>query len=114
MLDSARITAALIILVTLASCATTRPKPPPTGTPTATLIITPGIPVLAQAAMPPGFEPIPFRPPLWLEGGNEIAVSGVQAGRSGVRNDGAGSGGDLRSFYNRAGDRNLRALHARA
>ena len=32
--------------------------------------------------MPPGFEPIPFRPPLWLEGGDEIAVSGVQAGRT--------------------------------
>lgn len=31
--------------------------------------------------MPPGFEPIAFRPPLWLHNGREIAVVGARDGR---------------------------------
>jgi hypothetical protein len=77
----------LILLLTIAlfaaACSTQSP-PPPSRTPrlygTPTLAITTGIPVVATIPMPPGFEPLPGRPPLWLQNGTEIGVIGTQHG----------------------------------
>jgi hypothetical protein len=48
---------------------------------TATLTITPGIRVLNVIALPAGFAPIPTRPPMWLENGQELGIVGIQNGQ---------------------------------
>ncbi len=48
---------------------------------TATLTITPGIRALNVVALPAGFAPIPSRPPMWLENGQEIGIVGIQNGQ---------------------------------
>lgn len=46
--------------------------------------LTPGIVLNALVAAPRGFTPIPGQPPLWLQGGNEIALAGTRDGRTQV------------------------------
>ena len=38
--------------------------------------------MLTNVAMPTGFAPIPTRPPIWMQNGEEIAVVGTQAGHT--------------------------------
>jgi hypothetical protein len=49
---------------------------------TATMNVTPGIEVLARIALPDGFVPAPDYPPVWLQGGKEVAVAGTRNGHS--------------------------------
>ncbi len=82
---SVRTAIALAIGIAVASCATRKPPNPGTLAPpvtTAIMEIAPGIPVAARAAMPPGFEPLPFHPPLWLRDGRDVAVIGSLRGRT--------------------------------
>ena len=70
-----------------ASCSTADSPPPKPAPPafvarSATLEITNGIKVLTMVEMPSGFAPIPNRPPIWLEGGAEIAVVGNENGHT--------------------------------
>ena len=44
---------------------------------TATMDLTPGIAVNALVETPPGFTPIAGQPPLWLQGGKELALAGT-------------------------------------
>jgi hypothetical protein len=80
----------LIVILALAaacvaSCSTAKaPKP---ATPafvghSTTLEVTKGIKVLTNVEMPNGFAPIPTRPPIWLEEGEEIGVIGTQDGHT--------------------------------
>lgn len=60
--------------------------PLPTGPPqyTATMEITPGVPLRGLVKTPPGFVPIAGEPPLWLQGGSEIGLVGSLNGRTEV------------------------------
>ncbi len=73
-------------VVSLASCSTTTdaPKagPPPFVARSTTLAVTNGIKVLTNVAMPSGFAPIPTRPPIWMQNGEEIGVVGTQGGHT--------------------------------
>jgi len=80
-------TACALILATIcASCSIfsrEKPKPlPKAPVRTATLEVTPGITVLARLKLPPGFQPFAQTPPMWLEEGKEIAVLGLNNGRT--------------------------------
>jgi hypothetical protein len=83
-------TSVLILILTLTavslgSCSTTappKPAPAPFVAHSTTLQVTNGIKVLTYVEMPPGFAPIPARPPLWLQGGEEIGVVGTQTGHT--------------------------------
>ncbi len=69
----------------IASCSTAnapKPAPPPFVARSTTLEVTKGIKVLTNVAMPKGFAPIPTRPPIWLQEGQEIGVVGTQAGHT--------------------------------
>ena len=71
--------------VSFASCSTTpapKPGPPPFVARSTTLAVTTGIKVLTNVAMPSGFAPIPSRPPMWMENGEEIGVVGTQGGHT--------------------------------
>ena len=46
--------------------------------------LTPGIMVNALVETPPGFTPIVGQPPLWLQGGKELALAGTLQGRTEV------------------------------
>ena len=58
--------------------------PPPVILHTATMDLTPGIVVNALFETPPGFTPIVSQPPLWLQGGKELALAGTLHGRTEV------------------------------
>jgi hypothetical protein len=58
--------------------------PPPVILHTATMDLTPGIVVNALVETPPGFTPIASQPPLWLQGGKELALAGTLHGRTEV------------------------------
>src|SRR5271166_3270488 len=45
---------------------------------TASMNITPGIEVLTRVALPDGFVPSPNYPPMWLQAGKEVAVTGTR------------------------------------
>ncbi|HEY9159294.1 hypothetical protein [Candidatus Binatus sp.] len=67
------------------SCSTAnapKPAPPPFVARSTTLEVTTGIKVLTNVGMPNGFAPIPTRPPIWLQEGEEIGVVGTQAGHT--------------------------------
>lgn len=71
--------------VAFASCSTApapKPGPPPFVARSTTLAVTTGIKVLTNVAMPSGFAPIPSRPPMWMENGEEIGVVGTQGGHT--------------------------------
>src|SRR5258708_13195400 len=72
--------------VSVASCSTgtDAPKPglPPFVARSTTLAVTNGIKVLTNVAMPQGFAPIPSRPPMWMQNGEEIGVIGTQNGHT--------------------------------
>jgi hypothetical protein len=64
-----------------ASCSTSpplSPSRPPHLYGTATLMITTGVPVTATIHLPPGFQPVAGRPPMWLQNGTEIGVVGTE------------------------------------
>ncbi|MGH7865329.1 MAG: hypothetical protein ACREQB_10085 [Candidatus Binataceae bacterium] len=86
MLRSAFFAAALAALASLASCSSQEAAPPPPAPPpaahTAALDITPGIRVIANVELPPGFTPIPQRRPLWLLDGAEIGIAGLMDGHA--------------------------------
>jgi hypothetical protein len=73
-------------VVSVASCSTStpapKPGPPPFVARSTTLAVTTGIKVLTNVAMPSGFAPIPTRPPIWMQNGEEIGVVGTQAGHT--------------------------------
>jgi hypothetical protein len=73
-------------VTSLASCSTgtdaPKPGPPPFVARSTTLAVTNGIKVLTNVAMPSGFAPIPTRPPMWMQNGEEIGVVGTQAGHT--------------------------------
>jgi hypothetical protein len=73
-------------VVSIASCSTSteapKPGPPPFVARSTTLAVTNGIKVLTNVAMPQGFAPIPSRPPIWMQNGEEIGVIGTQAGHT--------------------------------
>ena len=76
-----------LVSVSVVSCSTTsdtqpKPGPPPFVARSTTLAVTNGIKVLTNVAMPPGFAPIPTRPPIWLQNGEEIGVVGTEAGHT--------------------------------
>ncbi|HYA36318.1 MAG TPA: hypothetical protein VEF03_11905, partial [Candidatus Binataceae bacterium] len=77
---------ALMLATMCASCSMfsrEKPKPlPKAAVRTATLEVTPGITVLARLKLPPGFQPFAQAPPIWLEEGKEIAVLGLDNGRT--------------------------------
>jgi len=58
--------------------------PPPVTKHTATMDLTPDITVNALVAMPPGFTPIAGQRPLWLQGNQELALTGTLQGRTEV------------------------------
>src|SRR5258707_5593267 len=72
--------------VSVASCSTgtdaPKPGPPPFVARSTTLAVTNGIKVLTNVAMPQGFAPIPSRPPMWMQNGEEIGVVGTQNGHT--------------------------------
>ncbi len=81
----------LIAVIALASCCAAscstaesepKPAPPPVIARSTTLEVTNGIKVLTMVEMPSGFAPIPNRPPIWLQGGAEIAVVGNENGHT--------------------------------
>lgn len=86
MVRSALFVLALAALASLVSCASQEPAPPPPAPPpaarTAALDITPGIRVIANVELPPGFAPIPQRRPLWLLDGVEIGIAGLMDGHA--------------------------------
>jgi hypothetical protein len=72
-------------VVSFASCSTApapKPGPPPFVARSTTLAVTNGIKVLTNVAMPSGFAPIPSRPPMWMENGEEIGVVGTEGGHT--------------------------------
>ncbi|HLX05601.1 MAG TPA: hypothetical protein VKR28_08700 [Candidatus Binatus sp.] len=72
-------------VVSFASCSTApapKPGPPPFVARSTTLSVTTGIKVLTNVAMPQGFAPIPSRPPIWMQNGEEIGVVGTQGGHT--------------------------------
>jgi hypothetical protein len=69
------------LALTAAACSTNPPLSPsraPHIYGTATLTITTGVPVTASVPLPPGFQPIAGRPPMWLQNGTEIGVVGTE------------------------------------
>jgi hypothetical protein len=75
----------ILLAAVAATAACSSSKPPTQSRPisiagTSTLAITNGIRVLASVPMPRGFQPIPGRPPMWLQNGTEIAVAGTVDG----------------------------------
>lgn len=60
------------------------PAPLPVTQHTGTMDLTPGITINALVETPPGFTPITGQPPLWLQGGKEIALTGTLQGRTEV------------------------------
>ncbi len=62
----------------------TVPKPPPVLARTATLNVTTGITIAAQAPLPHGFVLLDSFAPMWLQNGTEIGVTGVIDGRTDV------------------------------
>ncbi len=69
----------------VASCSTAKAHKPATPAfvgHSTTLEVTKGIKVLTNVEMPNGFAPIPTRPPIWLEEGEEIGVIGTQDGHT--------------------------------
>jgi hypothetical protein len=75
-----------VTVVSFASCSTgapaPKPGPPPFVARSTTLAVTNGIKVLTNVAMPSGFAPIPSRPPMWMQNGEEIGVVGTQGGHT--------------------------------
>src|ERR1700722_2755704 len=75
-----------LTVVSFASCSTSEPAPKPGPPPfvarSTTLAVTNGIKVLTNVAMPSGFAPIPTRPPIWMQNGEEIGVVGTQGGHT--------------------------------
>ena len=72
-------------VVSFASCSTgepAKPGPPPFVARSTTLAVTNGIKVLTNVALPQGFAPIPSRPPMWMQNGEEIGVVGTQRGHT--------------------------------
>jgi hypothetical protein len=65
----------LALTVALAGCAARNPAPPAERG-GGVLTVATGVPIVARFPMPPGFEPIAFRPPLWLSNGRDLAVVG--------------------------------------
>jgi hypothetical protein len=68
-------------LAFVAACSTIpplSPSRPPHLYGTATLTITTGVPVTATVQLPPGFQPVAGRPPMWLQNGTEIGVVGTE------------------------------------
>jgi len=51
---------------------------------TATMDLTPGIMINGLVETPPGFMPIVGQPPLWLQGGKEVTLTGTLQGRTEV------------------------------
>lgn len=81
---AARALIASALALVSVSCATTPQAPSgkparATGPHTATMDITPGIPVAFTAVPPHDFAPIAGEPPLWVAGGKEIALVGALA-----------------------------------
>ncbi|HXN87310.1 MAG TPA: hypothetical protein VN867_14645 [Candidatus Binataceae bacterium] len=70
--------------ITAAGCSTHKEKPalPVVTVVTATMNLTAGIEVVARLALPEGFAPSPDYPPLWLQGGKEVAVVGTLQNRT--------------------------------
>ncbi len=71
--------------IAIVGCSAKNPpaKPLPVVTVrTATMNVTPGIEVLARIALPDGFMPGPDYPPMWLQGGKEVAVVGTRNGHA--------------------------------
>jgi len=60
------------------------PPAPPVIQHTATMDLTPGIGINALVETPHGFTPIAGQPPLWLQGGKEVALTGTLQGRTEV------------------------------
>jgi len=60
------------------------PPAPPVIQHTATMDLTPGIGINALVETPRGFTPIAGQPPLWLQGGKEVALTGTLQGRTEV------------------------------
>ncbi len=82
---------AVMIAVTLSlgSCSTQNAPPGKPALPieavrTATMNITPGIEVLTRVALPDGFVPAPDYPPMWLQAGKEVAITGTRNGHTAV------------------------------
>jgi hypothetical protein len=75
-----------LTVVSVTSCSTgsdtPKPGPPPFVARSTTLAVTNGIKVLTNIAMPQGFAPIPSRPPMWMQNGEEIGVVGTQDGHT--------------------------------
>jgi hypothetical protein len=74
-----------LAVASVASCSTAnapKPVPPPFVARSTTLEVTRGIKVLTAVGMPNGFAPIPTRPPIWLQEGEEIGVVGTQGGHT--------------------------------
>src|SRR5208283_4554193 len=85
MLRSVLIVILALAAVSVASCSTAnvhKPAPSPFVGRSTTLEVTRGIKVLTNVQMPDGFAPIPTRPPIWLQDGEEIGVIGTQAGHT--------------------------------
>jgi len=63
----------------VAGCSTQEPTPalPVVTVVTATMNVTAGIEVIARLPLPDGFAPSPDYPPMWLQGGKEVAVAGT-------------------------------------
>src|ERR1019366_10309673 len=80
----------LIVILALASASVVsfstsnapKPVPPPFVARSTPLEVTRGIKVLTAVGMPNGFAPIPTRPPIWLQEGEEIGVVGTQGGHT--------------------------------
>jgi len=76
----------LVAAAALAGCAARSPKLPPQGAqPLQTggiLTIAAGVPVVARSVQPPGFEPLAYHPPMWLNQGRDVAVVGSFHGRT--------------------------------
>jgi hypothetical protein len=84
-------TISIVLLLTLgiASCSILGHEEKPPATPvkllhTGTMDLTAGIALNALVKTPPGFAPIAGQPPLWLQGGKEIALPGTLDGRTQV------------------------------
>jgi hypothetical protein len=78
-----------LLIFAIASCSILGHEEKPPATPakllhTGTMDLTAGIALDALVKTPPGFAPIAGQPPLWLQGGKEIALVGTLDGRTQV------------------------------
>src|ERR1700730_11847870 len=78
---------AIALTLTVVSCSTQNAEQGKTALPTetvrtATMNITPGIEVLTHVALPDGFVPSPDYPPIWLQAGKEVAITGTRNGHT--------------------------------